>query len=453
MPSEWQIDCLKSRLRSLSGEIRRVKEKHAPYAPTHRIYAALREILASFDKLLGDAERRADLNRPRTIEHLDDTYVVVGEELTKVTKLFRICDRTDSPRIPFEILRSLGHVATDLAGMTTEIVVHLSTEYNYEITSLSREFAQSRWTRWWLEAAEPSAASSDVLLMIFPSYEVATTLLHAAAAHELGHVLAHRMEAQIASALAGIADAVKLELARERTEYVEVQGVPREMHDSSSENAWRTLQFRDLINETKWVRETFADLLAARLVGPAYLAVMDRLSVDYRGDISHPPVAIRRQIILNYLRHHLRHVAVDPAWRDVKRGEAPPPPNDIATRCGSQICLRAMTALGRIVDTIPTPLANRHELASAVKVIAKRLDNLAPPSLDIVVPDGEAIAPNFWLLLYTVARYRVSVNRFDAFCARYGWSNNPDLADTALNSMLLHGLQNLDVKLRWATTK
>jgi hypothetical protein len=396
-----------------------------------------------------EAARRRAAQRPESVDNLEYTYSVVSKEVTRVAETFRVCDRVDSPRIPFEILRSLSYAASTFAGANVETVVHLSNAYNYEISSMTHWFSEYRWLKWWRAAAPEGDASADILLMVFPSYEVGTTLLHAAAAHELGHVIAQRRSQDVSNAVSEIVADVLLEFKDERREFVEVEGVPRNFEDAASDRAWRYLLRSERIVSTDWVRETFADLVAARLVGPAYLAVMDRISVGHSGDPFHPPIAVRRRLISTYLRRFLRHVSADPAWRDVKRGDAPSVPRDIVTRIGTRICERSLDRLAALVNELDTPLADRKALAASVRAIGERLDNLAPPSLDLVVDTTETAATAFWLLIYATARYRVSVKRFREFSANHGWSDTPDVSENALNSMLLNGLQNLDVKLLW----
>ena len=447
MSLAWQLDCLFARMKSLRTEIRRVTEKQPDHSIIRAVYASLIETVRQYERLLQSAKDRVDPARPRSVEQLEDRYAVVAEQVEKLTHLFRSCDRVDSPRIPFEILRSLSAVASILTGRDTRIVVHLSTDYNYQITSLRRVFERSRWDRWW--APTDATAETDILLMVFPSYEVSTTLLHAAAAHELAHVLAHMWWDDISRATSPVATRIFEQYRQQRSDFVDsATTLHPESADEASESAWRVIQYRDYLLSTGWVVETFADLIAARLVGPAYLGALDRISVGSRDDISHPPLAVRRTVIHRYLKSTLPHVAGDLTWREILRADATASHIDLFTEAGTEICLNIIEPLRPILDRVASPLADIELLARSVTEAGVRIDNLAPPSLDVAVPDDGALVAEFWRAIYATWHYRMTDGKFDELCRRYGWRGDASSADAALNSLLLHALQDLEVKQR-----
>lgn len=456
MASAWQLECLEARINSLRNEISRVTEKQPLRAVSRSVYRSFRAVLDEQAKAIGEARRAFVSGTGSDNDRLDAIYDVVSEQLWKVTELFQTCDRVDSPRIPFELLPSLSAVARALLGSTAHILVHLSTEYNYQIQSLRRYFDERNWHREWRPPR--GGLHDELLLMVFPSYEVGTTLLHAVAAHELAHELAHRKQDEINRRTMNAIGRVSREFNDEKVEWVKsvAASAPGTSSSVGQDRAYEAFKRRNERIEKGWVRETFADLVAASLVGPAFIGALDRISAGAspaRQDTTHPPLSKRREIIGTYLKDNYPAVANDPAWDDVMSGTTPQLPLDVFTRCGMRICDEIVEPLTELItSTVRSPLADTAEVEAAVGMVTYCIDNLVPPSYNVRIRNDDDVASACWLLLYATWRYRVSKPLFDSLCRRYGWTDDPTAADTAINSLLLHSLQNLGVKASWRRT-
>ncbi len=126
--------------------------------------------------------------------------------MESVFKFFNYTDRVDSPRIPFEIIRSLSWVAEYLFGEKCYTVVRLDPEYNYSIVSCRSEFARLKWGKFSRDSVSKNCMLDDntpeipnVLLLGFPSPDAGSTLVHALAAHEFGHEFFYKHSEQFAA--------------------------------------------------------------------------------------------------------------------------------------------------------------------------------------------------------------------------------------------------------------
>src|ERR1044072_6213635 len=121
MPTSWQIESLRARIRSQEAEIKRVAENDHPYPEPDIIYKALLKVVQErkkhFDEAIGlwcteeAIELYSDYQRDRILQGPFDTIV---RDLQRIAEVFSLADRVDSPRIPFEILRSLSWVANSI---------------------------------------------------------------------------------------------------------------------------------------------------------------------------------------------------------------------------------------------------------------------------------------------------------------------------------------------------
>src|SRR5713226_5452495 len=198
MPSLWQVECLLIRMESLRNEILRVKNKDRPYTETDIVNDSLVAVIESRHDLVTKAKKiysaKGALIPQSVFNHR-------AKDLETIFKFFSYTDRVDSPRIPFEVLRSLSWVANHLFGEKCYAVVRLDPEYNYSILSCRREFERNGWGKYWQYAPEevgsapsqnPRRAPPNVLLLGFPSPDAGSTLVHALAAHEFGHEFAYK---------------------------------------------------------------------------------------------------------------------------------------------------------------------------------------------------------------------------------------------------------------------
>ena len=147
MPTSWQIECLRARIRSQAAEIKRVAEKDHPYPEPDTIYRALIRVIKERSEVFEDAvdlwysgedvELRSPAERDRALQA---PYTKIVTELKRISEVFGLADRVDSARIPFEILRSLSWVANSLLNEHCPTIVRLDTVYNYSIVSCRRRF-------------------------------------------------------------------------------------------------------------------------------------------------------------------------------------------------------------------------------------------------------------------------------------------------------------------------
>jgi hypothetical protein len=433
MPSKWQLDSLNGRTETLLSEVERVSDKHHRDAIARRLYGAIRRAVK---------DRTAYLKRTReaaaTADALRIPFELVQEQLAALIDLFNKCDRLDSARIPFEILDALAVTATSLLGEECEIVVQLSPAYNYEIVSMRRVFADEAWSKHWEAAQGKNDRATTVLLMVFPSYEVSSVLLHAASAHELAHELIHKNEDVFANGL----DRART-LIVERDE--ELRNYPEPPPDAEKgiepENAFELQLMR-------WAHEIFSDLVAVHLVGPPFLLALERLSVARNTVMkldTHPPLYLRRKLIKEYLGTYLTHIANDKVWGP-RLSEEP----DSTTLTGAWYtklrlsCEEAAKQFAPFVSSLRSPLMSKN-LNDEVAAIMEHLDHLIPPSAALDVSD---VAQQFWLLVYGAWRFVMDEGAFGGFCDRYGWTDDKARADKAVNNLLLHSLQALELRAR-----
>lgn len=470
MPTTWQIECMHARIRSLESEILRVKEKDHPYSEPDIIYRALLEVLKSRSDHFEDArELFADESERRSLQASFDE---VALDIQRIFEVFSYADRLDSPRIPFEILRSLSWAARSLLGEDCKAVVRLDTAYNYTIVSCRRKFAELGWERYWnrsvKEVDNDKDRPSTVLVLGFPSPDASAILLHALAAHEFGH----EIHFHYASALddtrdRGLAKAKK-QFNDEIQEYIldntrRREGVGQgDAYEASSERAEAQL----LKISESWLAEIWSDLVAARLVGPASLAALDRILLNSSEPCeSHPPLALRRRLVRTYLQERLPQVAKDDVWTRVlwgpqngDGGGADPPllrkndPLKTLYMVSEYVCASSLNDVAKIIEAVDCPL-DRPDLQSIVNKMEESLENLAPPNSVYVSRSEKANASSFWLLMYATWHLRLNTVRFDEFCDRHKWMEDRGKAEKVLGNMLLHALQSIELLYQWNLKK
>lgn len=469
---KWRSDCIRKRIESLTGEIRRVSAKHHASQTPQLIYEALLHVLSSIDS---DVQRSqflyAGSDDPFDARLFAASLTTSEEDVGAAVKLFRNCDRVDSSRIPFEILSSLTTTAQELLGAPCLVVLHLTSDYNYKIYSCRAWFEKAKWPNPW-----PSGTVSDILLLVFPSYEVASVSLHAAAAHELGHVVTAQFSKELADVVLPAVRSRHLESPDEKTlavaeRVIKVPGAG----DILSATAWDDIQERLFTVPIQWVIETTADLIAVRLVGPAFMAALERITLAAAdASDSHPPDRLRHRYIRDYVIAEMPLVAADAAWNQLL---APRYPEEDSTRQQSAriggedyiykvarlVLQDCYPQLKELVRRVPSPLlevgdtpklrkrisqtkTQSQTVDDLLQHIEQSLFDLTPPSrgCDIVAPSD--VARHFWLFFYGTWRLRMSP-RFDDFRRAHGWSEGDPTIDQVIGSMLLHSLQSLSVSL------
>jgi len=223
-----------------------------------------------------------------------------------------------------------------------------------------------------------------------------------------------------------------------------------------------------------WAEEVFADLVAARLVGPPFLVALDRITL---GDVAsqeddelstHPSDGLRFEIVSRYLKEKLPHVYADPVWRDLLRQRDSSTRRELLPRLAREVCNGCFDGFSKILERVRSPLANKHALRHSLRKIRQLLGDLAPPSAGCSVNSKEDLADSFWLLFYASWHFRLHGRSFSAFRKRYGWcpnqreflaadprkraemENDEELkAEGAIGSLILHSLQSLELHLLW----
>lgn len=458
MSYEWQISCLNYRVASLSAEIQRVADKDHPYSEPSRIYSALLKVIASRRALLRSAQEYYPKSTSG-LRGLGTTIEQVVLSLDDVAYLFELAHRVDSARIPFEIMHALSWAAQSLLPEPCRVVVRLDPNYNYSILSLRQAFAEKKWLPYWnaaLEGDKPSS-SSNVLLIGFPSPEVGSILVHAIAAHELGHQIAETKGEVLTDLLTSCMSSVKQKYSSEITEYISDRAVRRSgvSPQDAFVKAAKLVENELYKISRRWVSELFADLVAARLVGPAFLAAFDRVLLG-QGDpkSTHPPSQFRRNLVKRFLAGNLPHIAGDGVWTIVYDSPfddslSPELPYTVAR----EVCLAAFEEICKIVGLIPSPLAatSEEEVVNFRTLVLKMKENImnfAPPSVDLQIRGERETANMFWLLLYAAWHFRLESELFVKFCQ--GWEGNQEQAEAVLGNLVLHALQSLELKYKWS---
>jgi hypothetical protein len=464
MPSKWQVECLLLRMESLRNEILRVKDKDRPYTETDIVYDSLVSVIDSRADRIRKAEKLYAVTKSEVPQSVFNNC---AKDLEKVFAFFSYTDRVDSPRIPFELLRSLSWAANNLFDERCYTVVRLDPEYNYSILSCRREFERNKWAKYWQYAETQSADSEqkvrtpapNVLLLGFPSPDASSTLVHALAAHEFGHEFAYKWADKLEVIRESIATKVKTFYDSLLEDYLSGLVMRREgeSHDDVSEKGRKyVVVLVDRVSKN-WLSEIFSDLTAARLVGPAFLAAFDRIILGHgKASERYPPASLRRSLVWDYLKMILPKVVSDPTWNDLfERNARPVSPLDEFYRVMIKVFDSVIESLVPLLEKIESPLLrfDAENLFGLVEAIEDHIDHLAPPSvvLNRVVLSPEKQLPDvekFWLLMFAAWHYRLSP-RFENLRDACGSDAEPAKAEEVLGNLVLHGLQSLELQARW----
>ncbi len=458
MANPRPAESLYARIDSLDREIARVRAKHHPYRSPELVYDSLSALLKRNRELVDDA---VSLFTPGTTGFSE--ALKTAERMTAVlVDLFTNSDRADSPRIPFEILNSLSAAAEELTKQRCKVMVHLTPQYNYQIVSLRDVFATNGWLEYWKgdEPKDDFTTPQTVLVMVFPSYEVTSILLHAAAAHELGHVFVQQRQNEFVEIVTNATRVVRDNHFDQIEGWVSKQLI-RNPGESKRDAFNRGLAlFDELFEEiaTGWAEEIFADLIAARLVGPPFLLALERITLgidpaheDEEELSTHPPDSLRFALVAKYLREKLPHVCDDTVWQDVLHRTFSSQQTNLFLRLAKDVCNRSFDGFAELISEVSTPLADPVTLRKTVLRLQRLLGELSPTST-LINPDTKAeLANSFWLLFYAFWHFRLHSKLFPAFRKRYGWSEDRDesKAESAIGSILLHSLQSLELRYLW----
>lgn len=445
---------------SLRNEILRVKNKDRPYTETDIVYDSLVSVIKSRHDLVTKAQKlyaaKGTLIPQSVFNHR-------AKDLETLFKFFSYTDRVDSPRIPFEVLRSLSWVANDLFGEKCYAVVRLEPEYNYSILSCRREFERNGWGQYWQYAAEEDTlpagpttrkAAPNVLLLGFPSPDAGSTLVHALAAHEFGHEFAHKWNDDLTEVRELVVSEIKGFHNVVLQDYLSgiVMRQEGESQDDVSEKARKYLIALIDSVTSSWLKEIFSDLTAARLVGPAFLAAFDRIIIGHgKGSEKYPPASLRRSLVRRYLGELLPQVISDPTWAQLFDDSAGVSlPSDELFRVIQKVFNNVIDKLSPILNRIPSPLTRleERELSELIETMEDHIDHLAPPSVPLTVGDKLPETEKFWLLVFVAWHYRLS-HRFDELRRLCSDDTDSARAEEILGNLLLHSLQSLELRARW----
>lgn len=481
MPSRWHVDCLKQRISSLRAEIQRVQHKHHPYDDVTVVFTALVAVLDAREAQLKEAQDLFAASEVGDIaaEALAQQFLDANRDIDDVVDLFTSCDRVDSARIPFEMVRSLRIAAEELIGEECAVVLHLSPDYNYEVRSVRWEFEQNGWLEQWPgdRTDGDKLIPRTVLIIVFPSYEVSSIPLHAVAAHELAHLLADKWGAELKAITKPLREQCKLDFREQREQWISdrLMKVPSLSSKDVYDRVARVLKRRERIAH-EWVNELLIDMIAVRLVGPAFFAALERMTLGLGGDTDeHPPDNLRREVVRHYVRDHLPLAVRDPAdaaaWMKVLDHVESSGSSDVIHKMANKVCQDALPALAVMVSRVPSLFTDKadvwsgdrlripvkHDIAAMpvtrlIDVLAYMQEDLFAliPGSDVLNPKSRAdVAAFFWLLFYAAWRFRLDERRYPEFLREYRWTSAPEKGEHALGSLLLHSIQSLELKQRW----
>jgi hypothetical protein len=458
MPTQWQLDCLQARFHSLEAEIIRVQAKYHPYTEPDIIFSAL---LLALRSDLEDLQTSCRLLAAKP-QYLHKVFEDVVARVQNVFLTLDLAERVDSSRIPFELLRSLSWAAGDLLHEQCKTVVRLHTAYNYTVTSCRRWFSEHSWDRHWTKqvaARTGETVPMTVLVLGFPSPDVTSTLLHVIAAHELGHEVLWNHRDAFGAIQGELLEQAKAH-NRELLEEFIIDNTHRR-HGVSQQDAYdesSKLMDAELLSISGyWLTEIWADLVAARLVGPASLAGLDRIALEPSAPRqTHPPGNLRRLLIKTYLERYFPHIASDDVWSSVlttsptasaPQTRSPLTPLFVAVE---SLCTHSLDLLAPLLENIPSPLSSPEITSKVVPAMEECIDHLCPPNHALPASIANTSA-SVWLIMYGIWHYRMNVSRFHAFCEALepAADNSAGVGEGILGNLLLHGLQSAELLARW----
>ena len=462
MPSPWQVECLLIRMDSLRNEILRVKNKDRPYTETDIVYDSLVAVIESRRRQLIIAQKLASAKGELIDQALFNHR---AKDLETIFKVFSYTDRVDSPRIPFEVLRSLSWVANQLFNERCYTVVRLEPQYNYTILSCRREFERNKWGKYWgyLQTEPPSGsvpdqptkeAAPNVLLLGFPSPDAGSTLVHALAAHEFGHEFAFKWDDDIKAVKELVVTEVRRTYNFDLQDYLLGLVTRREGESQDAVKEKATKYIFALIDRiaSGWLKEIFSDLIAARLVGPAFLAAFDRIIIGHgKAGETHPSAALRRKLVQRYLKGLLPKVIEDTTWAHLFDDTIMPvkPDDELYKIIERVFDDKIIGALEPILKRVTSPLARLEPevFAKILEAIEDHIDHLASPSVPLSLGDEIPDPEKFWILMFGVWHYRLSP-RFETLKTMCGNGNDSAKAEEVLGNLLLHALLSLELRAR-----
>jgi hypothetical protein len=268
------------RIDAIASELKRLRTKGFPRPIATRLLESLGSLLPAMAK---DVERAYQKATGRNASWVELSKEVRGltSPLTVIHALLHFLDKTDSSRVPFELLDAFQALSLELTGSEVDFILKPERSYNYSTGDL-QSYVPGLGLALKKHPALPAAR-----IVCFPSAEAASTLLHTLLFHEI----AHTVYEQKASAV-GIEEIVQ-------------SGIRRALPGDGSTPA--NVQFDADALLADWLEEIFCDCFAYRLVGPAYASAYFWYSEPFAaassGDKQHPEPALRAQFLRDYVEH------------------------------------------------------------------------------------------------------------------------------------------------------
>jgi hypothetical protein len=454
--SEFVLGRAVERATAVLKEIARVSAKDFAFGLPRKILSTLRDEAEAVKADLLDLNKDPVVwnkgtpaaERLASIRTLAARIEVIHDGLTLVHAV-------DSSRLPFELVSILEQLANQILNATgVEVMLQPSYEYSYSILDLAQTFAGPDF--------------KDTFLISFPSAETMSLAMHTIILHELGHPLFSRIEASIRPVLTkGLVDAQKI-LSADIEDEVRMRmaaiGIPTgaplfQPHVKESTN--EVLQeAADLTRN--WTGEIWCDLVATRLVGPAYICAFQSLMLPFfstsEASDTHPDNWLRLNIMRKFMDSELSSTPVLKQvselfgiHQNIVGGIEPPNAADLETtfKIAGHI-LRPdddNTVLAEVFSIvrqrIPSPISSPEFLEALKRGIDRTVD-LVPPdpflhfSADYKASPVEIVAYVFycyWLFKLT---------RYDEWKAKLEWDD--DRCDFVLNNMGIKALEAAQLK-------
>ena len=192
-------------------------------------------------------------------------------------------------------------------------------------------------------------------------------------------------------------------------------------------------------------------LVGMRLLGPAYLAALERMLIAERDSTSdsHPPHFIRRINCRKYLTvSYMPHISDDSIWHQLLISD------QIKEKAFSEVDYEMArdtvdNALLDLIDLskkLPSFLdEDAAKISAMVGDIEDHLFHLSPPSSIMADVNGNTQdAAGFWKILYSAWHFRLDERRFKDFIDRYGWDF--DRGEEVLSNLVVHSLKSLEIR-------
>lgn len=477
---------------AITNELRRLKSKEFPKQVSWDLLSALELIVRDVGLRI---HRYAELSTSQDDSGEDtpsDTLAALVSPLLPVHDMLAWFDKTDSSRIPHELLEGFEQLTGDLLVPEQEHVAFVfvpARDYNYSVLDLHADLGRKRLSPRWKPVMDLRPHPVQVS---FPAAEAGSTLLHTLLYHEIGHLFYKRRLScgPIFEAATLQLDAAEKALAIRMGSHFQGQlqemglSIPNE--GSSAEyraNYEEVLSKRRSLLKSEarrtlfsWIEEICCDLIALRLAGPAFVCAFqffwDPFLVRTSCSLQHPHWITRSKFLGAYSRNlqvelpgfkamcelfgehaDLSNMSNPPAERGANSAEIldyAKEDGDFAFGIAAQAISASdgplMTCLAQVLKQCPSPFADP-AMAKRVGDACAQIAVLAPPIQRhpfFPVSHAEVLAIAFssaWLF-----RTRDMQNIWQD-SASFGWNDGEALG--VLGQLLLAAVEAGDLELRY----